>query len=142
MIGRGDVERTVDHERRALDRDVVLAEVERAGSADINGCAAAASAPAESAGSRRHLGAPREREVLHGELIDLLERAVALAAVIARVGRPRLAERFQQLRGIQALALPAQERRQQEERTSQRYSLQRHFTVTRYAVRSWMSLSV
>ncbi len=78
---------------------------------DGAGGAAEAAAPAKSAaaaaGRRRGSPAgqardPREREVLDGRLVDLLERAVAPAGVVARVGRPRVGERLANRGGIEA----------------------------------------
>ena len=48
---------------------------------------------------------PRQRQVLHVPLVDLRQRAVAPARVVAGVGRPRIGERLvQQRRGVTALA--------------------------------------
>ena len=78
---------------------------------------------------------PRQREVLHGRLVDLRQRAVAPARVVARVGRPRVGER---LAGVACGSRPpcpcaATERRRERAsaRDQSRQFLERHFRVTR-----------
>src|SRR5262249_60752406 len=52
---------------------------------------------------RRHARHPGQRQVLDVELIDLLQRAVTLARVIARVGQPRIRHWVEDVGGIQVL---------------------------------------
>ena len=47
------------------------------------------------------------------DVIDLFQRAVALAGVITGVGQPGLPERLQDLRGIEPFALRREQNRQQ-----------------------------
>src|SRR6185436_11218360 len=73
VVRRGDVENAVDHQDRALDaRGAAAAEVLAAFAADDDRRPAAAAAAAEPAArARGQPRRPREREVLHGGLIDL-----------------------------------------------------------------------
>ena len=79
VIRHRQVQVAVDHERRRLDRRRTAPGRRRVGpfSAD------------DRAGARRVEAVdPRQREVLHVGRVDLLERAVAPARVVAVVGRP------------------------------------------------------
>ena len=90
VVGRRHVEHPVHHQHSALDRRL-------AGDDDVAGAFAADD---NVPGARR----PSQRQVLHVRLIDLGQRAVSTSRVIARIGRPRIGQRFQQLGGIKAAA--------------------------------------
>ena len=107
-------------------------EVARSLAADDQRRLRTAAASAAEAAARRRAGAgrqpqhPRQRQLLHVRLIDLLERAEAAARVIAVVGDPVGAERLEQFGGRDAAALRQQQGGDEEER--ERAS---HFRVTR-----------
>ena len=75
-------------------------------------------ATAARAHAGRKVGDPGERQVLHRLTIDVLERAVSAAAVVAVVRRPRLAERLLEVGGRDALALTGKERRDEQDGTA------------------------
>src|SRR6185369_10300717 len=54
------------------------------------------------AASRGHLVQPLEAEILHGVLVDQLQRAVAFAAEITRVAGPLVRQRLHDRRRIEA----------------------------------------
>ena len=81
--------------------------------------ATTASAAARTAGAGSHAGHPGQREVLHVRLIDLRQRAVALAGVVAVVGRPGVLERLEELGRSDSAALSHQEGRRQQKRRGQ-----------------------
>src|SRR5262249_27247686 len=73
---------------------------------------------------------PRETQVLHVAGVDLRQRAEATAGVVAVVGRPGVGG-DRSLRGERA----AQENRDQQDESF-------HLSVSRYATRSWIWVSV
>ena len=88
-------------------------------------------------------GSPGEREVLDGLLVDLRQRAVALAGVVAVVGRPRVGQRLEELGRIEALApAPAGPPARASSEAGPEQFFECHLSVARYAVTSCMSLSV
>src|SRR6266480_56170 len=91
-------------------------------------------------GSSREAADPREGEVPNVGRVDLRERAVPTLRIVARVGRPRVGRGLRQQRGIPPLARqrPAWPAERNEEK---QLGCFRHFRVTRYAVRLWMSES-
>ena len=99
--------------------------------------APAASSAAARARARRDLVEPRQREVLHRRLVDLRERAVPPARVVAVVGRPRVLQRLQDVRGIEPLALAQEEDGQEEQGQEQERSLrgcfQTHMVVITFS---------
>ncbi len=101
VVGRGHVERAVDHQRRALDvgRDGGQAFGTR--TAHDDGRAAAEARAPRCAGPGRETRGPGEREVLDRRAIDLRERAEALAGVVAGVGRPVVAQRLDEAPGLE-----------------------------------------
>ena len=114
VIGRRDVQHAVHGENRPLhaqrvgDDDVARAlaadrERRRRGAASPCACASAAAPPAAGARRARQPAHPRERQVLHVRLVDLRQRAVALAGVVAGVRGPVLGERLEELRRVQAV---------------------------------------
>src|SRR5690606_26968527 len=103
----------------------------------------AAEASTLRARTRREPLHPRQPEVLDGLAVDLRQRAVPPARVVAGVGRPAAAERLVELRGRHAHAgLAGQADRQQQHRQNQQNLLHAHLRVARYAVTSCMSFSV
>ena len=127
VVGRRGVEHAVHHQNRSADgRGPAGVELARSESADddrVGGSAAPASS-ATTARSRRRRGSsgwahavresprdPRERELLDGRLVDVLQRAVATARQITGVGRPRVGRWTQLRRGIDTAALRQQQRR-------------------------------
>ena len=100
IVGGRDVDRAVHDERGSLDR-VPAAADELAGSlaADNHG------PPTRSAWAVGQSSHPRQRQVLHCRLVDLLERAVTLPRVVAGVGGPRVRERLEEIGGCNALPL-------------------------------------
>ena len=139
VVGRRDVQRAIHHQRRALDVRRRRAESRRC-------------LRRRSARCRRHrpaarpggdAGHPREREVLHRGLVDLLQRAVSPASVVAGVGRPRLGQRLARFRGSHAAALAREDAGSiNHGGDDQEQLLDLHLTVQRYAVRSRMALLV
>ena len=115
VVGRREIEDAVDREDRASD-------VRRAAGDDVAAAFAAddrrrAEARPWTAGRRRCTrprGDPRhpgQREILHVRLVDLGERAVALARVVARIRRPRVGERPENLGRIESFAVALRLRR-------------------------------
>ncbi len=141
VVGRGHVERAVDHQRRALDVGWHGRQAVGAGAADDDRRATAAEATAApaSTGAGRQPGGPGQREALDRGAVHLRQRAVALARVIAGVRRPVLAERFGQARRVdrrrgrrgRRRALARQHDRQREKRQCQQQAVRAHFSVTR-----------
>ena len=150
VVGRGDVEDTVDLQDCALHLGVVSAgELPGAFTADDDrrrgrAAEAATSAKSATAADRRRgiaggqAGGPGEREVLDGRLVDLLERAVASAGVVARVGRPGIGERLANRRRVETALCLAREKRGGQHhcggsgnRTREDRFFDRHFSVTR-----------
>ena len=106
VVRRGHIQRVVDEQRRAFDRSVGRdRKVSLAFAADDHAAAAAAAAAEAPRRTVDQPDRPRQGERLHRRLIDLLERAVPLAGVVAGVGRPLIAERFEQIGGVEAAAL-------------------------------------
>jgi hypothetical protein len=135
VVGHREVECAVDEQDRALDRAAARREIARAFSAhddrrlrSAEAAASAAPAAGRVPGPRREPRRPREGEVLDRRAIHLRERAEPLAAVIAVVARPLVLQRLQQLRGLDAAALRAQQSGQQQHRKEVSRS---HFRVTR-----------
>ena len=82
VVGRRDVQDVVDRENRALDRGRTATGDRAAPFAADDGGGGAAT------GSAGDLRGERQRQLLHVRLVDLRERAVAAAGVIAGVARP------------------------------------------------------
>src|SRR5205823_11170679 len=177
MIGRRDVQDALHRENRSLPAQRVCHDdVARAFAADDRRrrrCRSSATATSSArAGRARQLADPREREVLHVRLIDLRERAVAAARVVAGVRGPVFGERLQQPRRIEAVARGGREhrgggkeRKEHKQWTpvaqpfrpahgrggspkglryrslATRLKDVSHFSVARYAVTLWMSVS-
>ena len=80
VIGHREIQRAVDHQRRRLD-------LRRAA-----GRRRVRPFPADDRAGARRVDAidPRQREPLHVGGVDLLERAVAAARIVAVIGRPRV----------------------------------------------------
>src|SRR5262249_44950632 len=172
VVRRGHVEHAVHLQDRSLDAHLVGDDdVARPFAADHRLAGGrsepAAAAATAAAGERRRTAQllhPRQRQVPDVRLIDLRQRAVALAGIVAGVRRPLLAERLEQLRRIEAVAgregdsePEGREGRKEKERL---YELGQvcgagvvcglrercgrcisHFSVARYAVTLWMSVS-
>src|SRR5262249_53771910 len=124
IVGRRGVEHAVDHEDGSADlrgpapveiaaafasrgeRHVAAATAASATATAWAAARTAAGAAARASGRPRALHEaarePREAEILHGRLVDLRERAVASAGVIARVRRPVVRERLEQRRRIES----------------------------------------
>jgi hypothetical protein len=124
---RASTAQAVHHEDAAAETGaaagVQVAVAEAAGD-DRSRCFTAAAS--ESAASARIAGArgaapggeardPGEAQVFDGGSVDALERAVALARVVARVGGPLVpgSELLQDFRGIQARLAEHRDRREQ-----------------------------
>ena len=105
VIGRGGIEDAVHHEDGALFGDAARRVFFESFTADDRARAGCRVEPAD----------PSEREVLDRVPIDLLERAVSPAGVVAGVRRPGIRQRFQERRGIEsAFCLRGNQRRQDE----------------------------
>ena len=150
VVGRCDVEDTVDLQDRALHLGGGSGgELSGALTADDDGSrgraaeAATSAKSATAAGGRRGIaggqaGGPGEREVLDGRLVDLFERAVASAGVVARVGWPGISERLANRRRVETALCLAREKRGGQHhrggsgnRTREDRFFDRHFSVTR-----------
>ena len=153
VVRHREVERAVDDEHRALDGATAAGDEVASAFAADDYRAAATSTTAETSRTSRPLvqfGHPGEREVLDRRLVDLFQRAITLASVIAGIRRPHVGERLEQIGWRDALALGAElslrtetEKNGQEcDRCGEPQFFERHFKVTRYAVTSCMSLSV
>ena len=113
VVRRGDVERAVHRQHRRLDRDRGAdREVAGAFAADDESAAAdrrrrgrRRSRRRRGSPTRRSVATPGQRQVLDGLRVDLRQRAVALAGVVAVVSRPRVRQRLQELGRVEALAL-------------------------------------
>ena len=107
VIGQGEIEHSVNHHGRALDRHA--AAEARCGPVD-----------------------PAEAEVLHVGVGDLLQRAEAAAGIIAVVGWPAGRRRLGELRRIDpvGLLLCGENRRRQHYHAGAGYEA-RHFSVSR-----------
>ena len=91
MIGRRHVKNAVDLEHAALDLPAGDVDLARALPANLRDDAAASAEGIEAALPARlkvHLGRPGERQLPYRFLVDLRQRAVPLAGVIAGIGRP------------------------------------------------------
>ena len=91
VVGGGDVQNAADLQNGALDR--AAGELARAHAADDRRRQTAAR-------SGHHCRHPREREILHVRRVDLLERAVPAARVVAGERRPLVGERLRERRRI------------------------------------------
>ena len=91
VVRGGDVQNPADLQNGALNR--AAGELARAHTADDRGRQTTARAG-------RHRRHPREREILHVRRVDLLERAVPAARVVAGKRRPVIGERLRQRRRI------------------------------------------
>jgi len=110
VVGRGDVQHVVHHQHGALHHRAADRDVARAFAAHdrFRG--------GTRAGSAGDLRDPRERQIFHVRLIDLRERAVAAAGVVAGVRRPLIGERLEQRRRIETLRTHDSEREARKER--------------------------
>ena len=88
-----------------LRRRRTAARIARAFAADDHRRAAAAASAAAAAPHRPGVtrADPGQRQVLDIGLIDLLQRAVTLARVVARISGPRVAQRLLSKRGVECL---------------------------------------
>ena len=143
VVGRREIEDAVHLQNRRADARAAAADLAGSFAADdhrrsspANAAESAASAT-HVAGTGRHLADPCQREMLHRRLVDLRERAVSLAGIIAGVGRPRIRQRLEDRRRIEPLPLRGQHDRQENDRCRhQELCDPCHFTVTKYAVMS------
>ena len=151
VVGRGHIENAVHLQDGALDlrgaagrelTSAFAADNDRRRDAAASTATSAKTASTATAGGRRITGGqpgrPRQREILDGGLIHLLQRAVPSAGVVARIGGPRVGERFANRGGIEpALSLAGEKRGRQQHgcgggnRRRKDHSFDHHFSVTR-----------
>ena len=136
VVRRRHVEHAVHRQDRALDRHRAADDdVARAFAADRRDRARRPDWRRQSsarAGTGRHLADPRQRQALHVRLVDLRERAVAPAGVVAGVGRPRVGERLEDLRRIEIRARGKDDGGRDTQRRDQNpFGEGRHLSVTR-----------
>ena len=104
VIRRRHVEDAVHLKNGSLDARCAGKLLRADAAGDDRRAPTAAAAPettGPAAGARRQPARPRQREVPHGGLVDLRQRAVSAARHVAGVGGPRIRQRLQHVGRIQ-----------------------------------------
>ena len=121
VVGNGEVQDAVHHQRRRLDRRLAHAAL---------------------GADPRDAVHPSDRERIDVRGVDLRQTAIAPPGIIAVIGRPDVGRLREQRERLRIEALAGQPRRQRGKRRDDDDSCQLHFSVTRYAVTLCTSASV